>query len=94
VHLPVFPLIARSQRGLGGNIREIPVFIWIVLYNKPYPAFESPEDFFYDRTGRNTMRSLEINELYDRDRGVLWAIGWRISQRHNESLFGKRRRDR
>ena|SRR5208283_1182134 len=76
VHLPVFSLIAGSQRCLCGYMREVPVFIRIVLDDKPYLAFESLYDFFYDRTGRNTMRSLEINEFYDRDRSVLWAIRW------------------
>ena len=71
MHFPVFALITGRQRGLGRYMGEIPVFIRVVLDNKPYFAFKSLGDFFYGRTGRDTMGSLEINEFNDSDRGVI-----------------------
>lgn len=71
MHLPVFALIRGRQRGLGRYMGEIPVFIRVVLDNKSDLALESLRDFFYGRTGRDTMGSLEINEFYDSDRSVI-----------------------
>jgi len=74
MHLPVFALITGCKGGLSGYMREIPVFIRIVFDDKPDLAFESLCYFFYGRTGRDTMGSLEINEFNDSDRSVIRTI--------------------
>jgi hypothetical protein len=78
VHLPIFPLITRCEGGLRGNEGVIPVFIRIILDDQPYLSLELIEQLFDDRTGRLAVRSLEVEELDDRDRGILRPLLRRV----------------
>ena len=70
MHLPVFSLVAGSKRRFGRDVGIIAVFIGIVLDHQADLALVDIHDLFDGRTGRHAVRSLEIDELYDRDRSI------------------------
>ncbi len=87
MHLPVFALVPCRKRRLSRDMGIVPVFIRVVLYYKPYPAFVIFQEFPDGRTGRDAVGSLEIEKLDYGDRSILRAVGRRAFTGHNISLL-------
>jgi hypothetical protein len=86
MHLPVLSLIGGRERSLCRDMGIIPVFIGVVLDHKSDLAFISIHDLPDDRTGRHAVRSLEIEELDNRDRSIDGAFLGRIADWYIETL--------
>ena len=79
MHFFVLALISCGKRGFGSDSSEIPVFVGIIFYHQTNLVWIGFEELFDDRTGRYTVRSLEIDELDDGDRCLSRPNGGRIA---------------
>ena len=92
MHLPVLALVSSSKRRFCRTMRVIPVFVRVVFDHEPDLAFVGIHDLFDDRTGRHTVRSLKVDELYDRYRSVSGPfLGGIADSNVNPLFFGKDR---
>jgi hypothetical protein len=72
VHLPVFSLISSSKKGFGSKMGIITVPVRVISKDKPDLSRIFLDEFFYGRTGRCTMGSLEVQEFYYGYRCIHW----------------------
>ena len=87
MHLFELPLLARAQCRFSGYAREIVVLVRIEFYYEFYLPLEFIFDSFYDRTGRNAMRSLIIDKLDKRDRHGLRAYERGTLKRYGKTFY-------
>ncbi len=70
MHLPVFSLIPGRKRRFRRKMRIVAILVWVILDHDPDFSGIHVSDLLDDRTGRHTVRSLEIDEFDERDRGI------------------------
>ena len=79
MHFFVLALISCGKRGFCGDSCKVSVFVGIIFYHQTNLVWIGFEELFDDRTGRYTVRSLEIDELDDGDRCLSRPNGGRIA---------------
>jgi hypothetical protein len=80
MHFPVFALVSCSKKGFGGKMGIISIPVRVIFKDKPDLSRILLDEFFYGRTGRCAMGSLEIKEFYYGNRCILGSKLWRVSE--------------
>jgi hypothetical protein len=89
MHFPVFSLISCSKKGFGGKMGIISVPVRVIFKDKPDLSRIFLDEFFYGRTGRCAMGSLEVQEFYYGNRCIFGPELRRVSERNVITFFSR-----